>query len=168
MELLLINSWNCWEDINKHHDNQCCIEKRNAPDKYTSDVQPKYTSLFLQTNKSNRNLKNGWSCDAINNYNILCKEIMEDRQKHNTIDGGWIKKLKDIMENKSKRKYDAFVPTAFNKLDGIFQNDSDIDDDHDKDDFGGRLNHPGAKTLLSLGRHTGESLEKNPIKTTPV
>ena len=40
------------------------------------------------------------------------------------------------MENNSKRKYDSFVPIVFNEWDDIFQNDSDVDNDHDEDDFG--------------------------------
>ena len=54
VKLLLINSWDCWENISQHHDNQFRIEKRSTPDKYVSNVQQKYISLFLQTNKSNR------------------------------------------------------------------------------------------------------------------
>ena len=169
VKLLLINSWDRWEDINQHHNNQFRIEKRNAPDKYVSNIQPKYTSSFLQTNKCNKNLKKGWSCEGINNYNILCKDIMKDRLEHNAIDDGWIKKKKDILESKGKRKYDAFVPTAFNELDDIFQNDSDIDADND-DDFDGGLksDHQSVKTLLSLGRLKSESFDKDPLNITPI
>ena len=113
--LLLENSWEVWMQMAKHSNYKIPENEERK--------QPKYTKGTTSTGRNE-----GWSKQAILQFNELCALVIQDRKENTTFDQEYLKNKKEEHEKQDSRKRkraadmmadDTEVITAVIDMEGI-------------------------------------------------